>query len=114
MAKQRNTDGLVYSTNPSFSWDDDPTDDRDTGTLPPQQQTLYLHLDRLKGNKTAVRIEGFRGTEDDLDALGKLLKSKCGCGGTAKEGKIILQGDFREKVKNELIKLNYKVKLAGG
>lgn len=114
MAKQRNTDGLVYSTNPSFSWDDDLTDDLALDTLPPQQQTLYLHLDRLKGNKIAVRIEGFRGKDEDLEDLGKLLKTKCGCGGTAKEGKIILQGDFREKVKNELIKLGYKVKLAGG
>jgi len=106
---------VVFSTDPNFSFaEDDDENDNGPETLPPQQQTLYLHLDRLKGNKLATRIAGFRGADADLETLGKALKSKCGCGGTIKDGIILLQGDFREKVKAELAKTGYKVKLAGG
>lgn len=104
--------GVVYSTDPDFSFEEE--DDFLEETLPSAQQTLYLHLDRLKSNKLGTRIAGFRGTEADLEALGKTLKNKCGCGGSVKEGVILLQGDFREKVKAELLRLGYKVKLAGG
>ena len=75
-------------------------------TLPPKQQKLRLAMERAgRGGKTVTIIRGFVGSEDDMNALCKLLKQKCGVGGTAKDGEIIIQGDHRprllEILKNE-------------
>jgi translation initiation factor 1 len=99
---------LVYSTNKALSTRANPT------TLPPQQQDLRIHLDRLKGNKEVTRIVGFVGKDADLDDLGRTLKSKCGVGGNTKDGVILLQGDHRDKVLAYLTEKGYKAKKAGG
>lgn len=100
--------GLVYSTNKNMSTTREPT------TLPPQQQDLRIHLDRLKGNKEVTRIVGFVGKPGDLEDLGRSLKSKCGVGGNSKDGMILLQGDHRDKVLAWLVEKGYKAKKAGG
>ena len=92
---------VVYSTNPDFQYEETPT-------LPSSQQRLRVQLDRKnRGGKTVTLITGFVGTEEDLKALGKLLKSKCGVGGSAKDGEIIIQGDFKQKVAELLLKAGY-------
>jgi translation initiation factor 1 len=100
--------GLVYSTNKGLSTE------REPATLPPPQQDLRIHLDRLKGNKEVTRIVGFVGKDGDLDDLGRALKSKCGVGGNTKDGVILLQGDHRDKVLAYLSEKGYKAKKAGG
>ena len=104
--------GMVYSTNPNFEYttsqEEEPT------TLPPQQQNLRVWLDRKhRGGKTVTLVKGFVGTDDDLTELGRMLKSKCGVGGSAKDGEIIIQGDHRERVVELLIKAGYGCKKAG-
>jgi translation initiation factor 1 len=104
---------IVYSTNPDFKFDFEPEDEQET--LAPGQQTLYVSIDRKqRAGKEVTLIEGFVGTDDDLKELGKLLKSKCGVGGTAKDGDIIVQGNFRDKIIAILEKEGYKVKRKGG
>ena len=110
--KKRPTGGLAYSTNPNASTGS--FGEREPATLPPQQQDLRIHLDRLKGNKEVTRIVGFIGKEGDLSNLGKLLKSKCGVGGNTKDGVILLQGDHRDKVLKLLLDAGYRAKKAGG
>ena len=98
----KNTDwkdrlNVVYSTNPNFKYET--TQEPEATTLPPQQQKLRVSLDRKnRGGKTVTLVTGFIGTEDDLKALGKLLKGSCGVGGTAKDGEIIIQGDFNQRI----------------
>ncbi|ASS48987.1 MAG: translation initiation factor 1 [Candidatus Fluviicola riflensis] len=104
---------IVYSTNPNFSYDQEEESDQET--LSAHLQTLYVSLDKKqRGGKEVTLVEGFIGTDDDLKELGKLLKSKCGVGGTAKDGEIIVQGNFRDKVMELLQKEGYKVKRKGG
>ena len=104
---------IVYSTNPNFSYEQEPENEQET--LAPNLQTLYVSIDRKqRGGKEVTLVEGFIGTDDDLKELGKLLKSKCGVGGTAKDGEIIVQGNFRDKVMDLLQKEGYKVKRKGG
>ena len=105
---------VVYSTNPDFNYDMD--DDQEQVTLDKNKQNLRVSLDRKnRGGKVGTLITGFVGTENDNNELGKMLKSKCGVGGSAKDGEIIVQGDFKQKVIDLLIKEGYtKTKGVGG
>lgn len=110
--KNRNRSGIVYSTDSDFNSGYDKPGRRKT--LPPAQQNLRIRLDRLKGNKVATIVYDFVGNDDDLKDLGKMLKSACGTGGSAKNGEVILQGDFRKKIDPILTKAGYKFKFVGG
>lgn len=110
--KNKNRDGVVYSTNPDFNQTDE-TDE--TTNLPPAQQNLRVWRDsKSRAGKTVTLVKGFVGSQTTLEELGKTLKSKCGVGGTVKDGEIIIQGDFRERITEILKKLGYGVKAAGG
>lgn len=98
---------IVYSTNPDYHYQED-KDDTQQETLPKEKQMLRISLDkRNRKGKAVTLVTGFTGTDDDLEALGKLLKTKCGVGGSAKEGEIIVQGDHRQKVLDILQKEGY-------
>lgn len=114
MSKQKKERlNVVYSTNPNFNYEFEQEDEQET--LEPSKQLLYVSIDRKqRGGKEVTLIEGFIGSDDDLKELGKLLKSKCGVGGTAKDGEIIVQGSFRDKIMELLVKEGYKVKRKGG
>ncbi len=103
---------VVYSTNPDYKPEPETGDTPET--LPANQQTLYVSLDRLKGGKIATVISNFTGAEADLETLGKTLKTKCGTGGTVKDGLIMIQGEQRDKVMAYLQSEGYKVKRKGG
>jgi len=107
-----NLGGFVFSTNKDFEFD---STDEQQQTLPNNQQKLEAHLDKKnRGGKVATIIKGFEGTDDDFKALAKKLKTLCGVGGSAKDGEIIIQGDFRTKIMDYLAKEGYKVKRVGG
>lgn len=103
-----------YSTNPDFVWNDG--EEEQIETLEPQQQKLRVQIDRKqRGGKEVTLITGFVGTDEDLQALGKILKTKCGVGGSAKDGEIIVQGNQVTKVLALLIEMGYKnTKKSGG
>lgn len=105
--------GMVYSTNPDFQYTTDETVEE--ATLPPSEQNLRVWLDRKqRGGKMVTLVKGFVGTHDDLTELARLLKTKCGVGGAAKEGEILIQGDHRDRVVEILTKSGYRCKKAGG
>lgn len=102
---------MVYSTNPDFEFN---FKEESNESLSPGKQTLYIKLERLKGGKVATVIENFIGPENELESLGKELKTKCGSGGSVKDGLILIQGEQREKVMALLDKMGYKTKRKGG
>lgn len=105
--------GIMFSTDPDFVYENNEAEEQET--LSNNQQDLRVQLDRKnRGGKTVTLVTGFVGTADDLEKLTKTLKTKCGVGGGAKDGEIILQGDFKEKVFLFLQKEGYKVKKSGG
>lgn len=103
----------MYSTDPNFQMPsaEEPAQE----TVGNKQQDLRVTLDRKnRGGKAVTLITGYRGSNDDLEKLGKLLKTKCGVGGAAKDGEILIQGDFRDKILEILHKEGYKAKKSGG
>jgi len=103
----------IYSTNPDFKWEEE---EEEIETIAPQQQKLRVGIDRKqRAGKEVSLITGFIGKNEDLEDLGKLLKSKCGVGGSVKEGEIIIQGNHVEKIIKILIEQGFKnTKKTGG
>ena len=98
--------GVVYSTNPDYEYSDDSQEEADT--LPKNQQKLRLNMERVgRGGKTVTLVKGIVGSEEDITALCKLLKQKCGVGGSVKDGEIIIQGDHRQRLVEILKKEGY-------
>ena len=101
--------GVVYSTNPDFKYETPA--ETEAVTLPPAKQRLIVSIDRRnRGGKQVTLVTGFVGTADALKELGKTLKTKCGVGGTAKDGEITIQGDLRDKVVALLKEMGYNAK----
>lgn len=101
--------GVVYSTNPDYQYQYDETPEAET--LSPERQRLRVSIDRHhRGGKTVTLVTGFVGTDADLQDLGRMLKARCGVGGAAKDGEIIIQGEHLEKVRELLCDKGYKVK----
>lgn len=113
-SKKKNMDkkkriNVVYSTNPDFNYESGQTEEPET--LAPEKQNLRIVLDsRQRAGKTVTIIQGFVGKEDDLKELGKLLKNKCGVGGSIKDNEIIIQGALKEKVLAILKANRYRAK----
>lgn len=106
-------DGVVYSTNQSFDYDTGETEDIETKE--PNKQKLKVFIDRKqRKGKSVTIVDGFIGSSDDLTDLSKELKKKCGTGGSAKDGQIIIQGEMIDKIMDFLNKAGYNVKRSGG
>ena len=100
---------VVYSTNSDFEYQT--TSGEQIETLPPERQNLHVGIDRRhRSGKKVTLVQGFIGSDDDLRELGSMLKTKCGVGGSAKDGEIIIQGDFRDRIVEILVKNGYKAK----
>lgn len=100
---------VVYSTNPDFSYEYNNNEEAET--LSPEKQNLRVLLDsKQRKGKTVTLVQGFVGTEDDLKELAKLIKNKCGVGGSVKDGEIIIQGDLKEKILTILHDNKYRAK----
>ena len=112
MTKKNNNSGIVYSTNRDYKYATAP---HQSATVSPNQQDLKVFLDRKnRGGKTVTIVSGFKGKESDIEKIAKELKSKCGVGGSVKDGEILIQGDHRERVISILMAAGYKAKKAGG
>lgn len=104
---QSRPDGLAYSTNKAF-FDDYQEESYSATTLPKNQQKLRVSLDtKQRAGKVVTLVSGFVGTEADLEALGKLLKTKCGTGGSVKDGLVMVQGDYKQKIIGWLLEWGY-------
>ncbi len=105
--------GVVYSTNQDFEYSFD--NEEVVETLSPEKQKLKIQLDKKsRAGKQVTLITGFVGNDRDLEALSKKLKNLCGCGGSAKDSEILIQGDVRDKVLSWLLAQNYKAVKSGG
>ena len=103
--------GVVFSTNSDFNYNSDDEKSEPLETPPPGKQRLVVAIDkRNRGGKQVTLVKGFTGKDEDIESLGKLLKNKCGTGGSVKEGEIIIQGDFRDRVVSLLLSLGYNAK----
>ena len=109
--KAKNRKGVMYSTNPDFKYE---YENNELETLSNNKQNLKVCIDKHRAGKVAVIIKEFVGTTEDLKSLGKLLKSKCGVGGSVKNEEIIIQGNIRDKVMEILEKEGYNYKRVGG
>lgn len=102
--------GVVFSTNPDYEYNS-PDETPHEETLPPSKQKLIVAIDRRnRGGKQVTLVKGFIGNEEDLIQLSKMIKTKCGTGGTVKDGEVIIQGDFRDKILSFLESEGYKAK----
>jgi translation initiation factor 1 len=111
--KWKHRTGVVYSTDPEYQYTFD--EKNEETTLSPSKQTLYVALDRKqRKGKTVTLISGFVGSDDDCNELARLLKSKCGTGGSVKGEYILIQGNFQDKVIQVLNDIGYKTKKSGG
>ena len=107
MSNKKGRINIVYSTNPDFNYQYEEQEEQ--ATLPPEKQNLRVTLDsKQRAGKIVTLIDGFIGTEEDLKELAKLLKNKCGVGGSVKEGQIIIQGAFKDKMLAILHDNNYR------
>jgi translation initiation factor 1 len=109
--KNKGKSGIVYSTSPTFQYQEE---ESNTSNTPNNQQQLKVWLERKGGGKVVTAIKGFNGSDDTLNELARMLKSKCGVGGSSKDGEILIQGDHRDKVILLLTNEGYKAKKAGG
>ena len=110
--KKKKPVNIVYSTNPDYEFE---YHEEEILSLPPSEQILYVSLDRKnRKGKVVTLISGFKGPQEVLKALEKKLKSLCGTGGSAKEGEILIQGDFRDRIMEALKREGYEVKRKGG
>ena len=101
--------GVVFSTNPDFAYQEE--EDQEPETLEPSKQNLIVSIDRTgRGGKQVTLVTGFVGKADDLAEVGRALKVKCGVGGSAKDGEITIQGDFRDRVVTLLKEMGYRAK----
>lgn len=109
----KNRAGIVYSTNPGFQYST--TNEEVNVSNFPENQDLRVFLERKqRAGKTVTVIRGYVGEKKDLELLGKTLRAKCGTGGSVKDGEILVQGDFREKIVQLLLIMGFKAKKAGG
>lgn len=113
MAKKsrHNRKDIVYSTNPDFNYEHD-SDEEPNETVPASKQKLKVYLDSKakKKGKQATLVNGFKGSLEELKELGKLLKTKCAVGGSVKDGEILIQGDFRDKIVQILLAEGFNAK----
>lgn len=107
--KNKNIQGVVYSTDPNYSYQFEQEEVAETLAIEKQQLKVIIDKKQRAG-KSVTLVKGFIGKVEDLESLGKMLKNKCGVGGTVKEGEILIQGDFRDKIIQILQNAGYKVK----